>query len=636
MLELKKIKKDYQIGKNEVQKVLKGIDLKFKRGEFVCIYGESGSGKSTLLNIIGSLDTKYEGNVLLDKENLRNINLDDYRKDKVGFIFQSFNLIPYLNVFENVMLMLDTVKLSKDEKIEKVLNSLDKVGLLDHKYKKINELSGGQKQRVGIARAIISEPDIILADEPTGALDSKSAENILKILSKISKEGKLVIVVSHSNNVKKYASRVITIVDGKISSDEKKIVKNSFKKKNKCLKRELNTIMCIKLGISNIIKNLKRNILLIIGSSVGIIGILMSLYIGDGVKKYINEELKKNINPLSFSVFEKGKNNLYDVKYYSKEEINRIKNIKHVKNIDKNISYTSAYIVYDDKKYDLVSFSSFSNIKHENIEEGSSPLTNEIILGEYLAKQILGNKKYNKIIDKNIEIYLLDSSKNEPTLLNKKLNVSGIYKNGKIDLINNSNFAYVNYETIENIYYLAGINLMPNELKIEIDSKENIDYVKKKMNKLGFEITNAEDYTDAIFNYLDIATFILSCFSILSLVVSCIMMIIVFSINVLERTKEIGIFRSLGYRSLDIKKIFQSEAILLGLLSGIFSIIISIIISILVNNITKEKLSINIVSINTKYMLFGILISIFVCIIGNIIPSNKASKLNIIDALRCE
>lgn len=153
---------------------------------------------------------------------------------------------------------------------------------------------------------------------------------------------------------------------------------------------------------------------------------------------------------------------------------------------------------------------------------------------------------------------------------------------------------------------------------------------------MGFELSNMEEYTNAIFNYLDIATYVLSSFSFLSLIVSCIMMIIVFSINVLERTKEIGILRALGFRKKDIKQIFKTEAILIGFFTGIFSCIVSKILSSLINNITKSKFDISIVNVNLKYMIFGIILSILVCIIGNIIPSRKASRLNIIDALRYE
>lgn len=631
LLKLENIKKEYKISKSNKQIILNDINLELSSGEFVCIYGESGSGKSTLMNIIGGLDNNYDGKVKIDDVSIKKLDLDNYRRDKIGFVFQNFNLIPYLTVFENVMLMLDMVKLKEKEKIKKTKEALRKVGLIKHSHKKPNELSGGMKQRVALARAIINEPDIILADEPTGALDKKNANKVLNILKNLSLEGKLVIVVTHSNNVKKFANKIITLDGGKIIKFDNISDNKIDKKSSESLKRGLNSSICIKLGINNIFKNLKRNILIIIASSIGVIGILISLYVGSGVKKYINDEIKNNIDPLSFNIAEKGKNELYDIKYYSENEISKIKKIKHVKNIVKNVSYSSAYIIYKNKKYDLVSLSSYTNMNEKNIKKGNILKDNDIVFSEYLENNIDGN-----VIDNYVSLYLLDTSNLEPKMISDDLKVSGIYKNGKIDLLNNSNYAYVKYETLEKIYNDYDMKLKPTELKIEIDNKNNIEYVKKEIKKLGYELSNMQDYTNTIFNYLDIATFIISSFSFISLIVSIIMIITIFNINVLERTKEIGIFRAIGFRKKDIKRIFKTEAMLIGFLTGITSSYFSIIISKLIKKVTISKFNVNLVNVEFKYIICGLIISIIVCFIGSIYPSNKASKLNIVDALRYE
>lgn len=631
LLKLENIKKEYKISKSNKQIILNDINLELSSGEFVCIYGESGSGKSTLMNIIGGLDNNYDGKVKINDVNIKKLDLDNYRRDKIGFVFQNFNLISYLTVFENVMLMLDMVKLKEKEKIKRTKEALRKVGLIKHSHKKPNELSGGMKQRVALARAIINEPDIILADEPTGALDKKNANKVLNILKNLSLEGKLVIVVTHSNNVKKFANKIITLDGGKIIKFDNISDNKIDKKSSESLKRGLNSSICIKLGINNIFKNLKRNILIIIASSIGVIGILISLYVGSGVKKYINDEIKNNIDPLSFNITEKGKNELYDIKYYSESEISKIKKIKHVKNIVKNVSYSSAYIIYKNKKYDLVSLSSYTNMNEKNIKKGNILKDNDIVFSEYLENNIDGN-----VIDNYVSLYLLDTSNLEPKMISDDLKVSGIYKNGKIDLLNNSNYAYVKYETLEKIYNDYDMKLKPTELKIEIDNKNNIEYVKKEIKKLGYELSNMQDYTNTIFNYLDIATFIISSFSFISLIVSIIMIITIFNINVLERTKEIGIFRAIGFRKKDIKRIFKTEAMLIGVLTGITSSYFSIIISKLIKKVTISKFNVNLVNVEFKYIICGLIISIIVCFIGSIYPSNKASKLNIVDALRYE
>lgn len=631
LLKLENIKKEYKISKSNKQIILNDINLELSSGEFVCIYGESGSGKSTLMNIIGGLDNNYDGKVKIDDVSIKELDLDNYRRDKIGFVFQNFNLIPYLTVFENVMLMLDMVKLKEKEKIKKTKEALRKVGLIKHSHKKPNELSGGMKQRVALARAIINEPDIILADEPTGALDKKNANKVLNILKNLSLEGKLVIVVTHSNNVKKFANKIITLDSGKIIKFNNISDNKIDKKSSKILKRSLNSSICIKLGINNIFKNLKRNILIIIASSIGVIGILISLYVGSGVKKYINDEIKNNIDPLSFNITEKGKNELYDIKYYSESEISKIKKIKHIKNIVKNVNYSSAYIIYKNKKYDLVSLSSYTNMNEKNIKKGNILKDNDIVFSEYLENNIDGN-----VIDNYVSLYLLDTSNLEPKMISDDLKVSGIYKNGKIDLLNNSNYAYVKYETLEKIYNDYDMKLKPTELKIEIDNKNNIEYVKKEIKKLGYELSNMQDYTNTIFDYLDIATFIISSFSFISLIVSIIMIITIFNINVLERTKEIGIFRAIGFRKKDIKRIFKTEAILIGFLTGISSSYFSIIISKLIKKVTISKFNVDLLNVEFKYIIYGLITSIIVCFAGSMYPSNKASKLNIVDALRYE
>lgn len=631
LLKLENIKKEYKISKSNKQIILNDINLELSSGEFVCIYGESGSGKSTLMNIIGGLDNNYNGKVKINDVNIKKLDLDNYRRDKIGFVFQNFNLISYLTVFENVMLMLDMVKLKEKEKIKRTKEALRKVGLIKHSHKKPNELSGGMKQRVALARAIINEPDIILADEPTGALDKKNANKVLNILKNLSLEGKLVIVVTHSNNVKKFANKIITLDGGKIIKFDNISDNKLDKKSSESLRRDLNSSICIKLGINNIFKNLKRNILIIIASSIGVIGILISLYVGSGVKKYINDEIKNNIDPLSFNITEKGKNELYDIKYYSESEISKIKKIKHVKNIVKNVSYSSAYIIYKNKKYDLVSLSSYTNMNEKNIKKGNILKDNDIVFSEYLENNIDGN-----VIDNYVSLYLLDISNLEPKMISDDLKVSGIYKNGKIDLLNNSNYAYVKYETLEKIYNDYDMKLKPTELKIEIDNKNNIEYVKKEIKKLGYELSNMQDYTNTIFDYLDIATFIISSFSFISLIVSIIMIITIFNINVLERTKEIGIFRAIGFRKKDIKRIFKTEAILIGFLTGISSSYFSIIISKLIKKVTISKFNVDLLNVEFKYIIYGLIISIIVCFAGSMYPSNKASKLNIVDALRYE
>lgn len=295
MLRLENIKKDYITGDSKVQ-ALKGINLNFRKNEFVSILGQSGCGKTTLLNIIGGLDRYTSGDLVINGKSTKEFkdrDWDSYRNHSVGFVFQSYNLIPHQTILANVELALTLSGVSKNERRKKAKRVLEEVGLGEHINKKPNQLSGGQMQRVAIARALVNDPEIILADEPTGALDTKTSVQIMEILKRISKD-KLIIMVTHNPELaEKYSSRIIKILDGNITDDSNEYRKEEEEKEDRTTKADckvsMNFLTALSLSLNNLMTKKGRTILTSFAGSIGIIGIALILSLSSGMQTYINK-----------------------------------------------------------------------------------------------------------------------------------------------------------------------------------------------------------------------------------------------------------------------------------------------------------------------------------------------------------
>ena len=305
MLELKNIKKSYQTG-TFVQHALNGVNLKFRKNEFVAILGPSGSGKTTLLNIIGGLDHYDSGDLIINDQStkkFKDVKWDSYRNNCVGFIFQYYNLISHINILENVEMSMTLSGYSKRKRKKLALDALKKVNLVEHAYKKPNQLSGGQMQRVAIARALVNHPNIILADEPTGALDSKTSIQIMKLIQEISKD-KLVIMVTHNPDIaEKYADRIIEFKDGKVMKDSNPYeTKVKDKKKVNIKKTAMKYTSALSLSFNNIKTKKWRTFITSFASSIGIIGIALILSLSNGFKIKIDEFEKNSLSQMPITI----------------------------------------------------------------------------------------------------------------------------------------------------------------------------------------------------------------------------------------------------------------------------------------------------------------------------------------------
>ena len=298
MLTLKNIVKDYSAG-DTVVPALKGIDIEFRKNEFVAVLGPSGCGKTTLLNIIGGLDGYTSGDLIIGGRSTKEFNSadwDSYRNHSIGFVFQSYNLIPHQTVLSNVELALTLSGVSRSERRRRAEEALKKVGLGDQLKKKPNQMSGGQMQRVAIARALVNDPEILLADEPTGALDTETSVQIMDILREISKD-KLIIMVTHNPELaSKYATRTVKLLDGKIIEDTKPyhgetveiLSRAEQKKRRKKEKTSMSFFTALSLSLNNLMTKKARTILTGFAGSIGIIGIALILSVSSGVQSYIN------------------------------------------------------------------------------------------------------------------------------------------------------------------------------------------------------------------------------------------------------------------------------------------------------------------------------------------------------------
>ena len=313
MLELKKIKKSYKTA-DFTQVALDNISLEFRKSEFVSILGPSGSGKTTLLNIIGGLDRYDSGDLIINGKSTKDYkdrDWDEYRNNSVGFIFQSYNLISHISVLSNVEMSMTLSGVGKKEKRERALEVLERVGLKDHAYKRPNELSGGQMQRVAIARALVNNPDIILADEPTGALDSTTSVQIMELIKEISKD-KLVIMVTHNPDLaEKYSSRIIKLLDSKIIDDSdpykptKEDKNEAQKNSKKSRKTSMSFLTALSLSINNLRTKKGRTILTAFAGSIGIIGIATIMSLSNGVQQYIDRTQEETLSSYPLSIQDK-------------------------------------------------------------------------------------------------------------------------------------------------------------------------------------------------------------------------------------------------------------------------------------------------------------------------------------------
>ena len=752
MLTIKNIYKSYGL-KDSKYSVLKDINLSFRPNEFVAILGPSGSGKTTLLNILGGLDQYDSGDLIINGKSTKKFkdkDWDSYRNKSVGFIFQSYNLISHISILSNVEMCLTLRNTSKSVARKKAIEALERVGLKDHIHKKPNQLSGGQMQRVAIARALVNNPDIILADEPTGALDSKTSTQIMELIKDISKD-KLVIMVTHNENLADiYASRIIKLSDGVIISDS-----NPYETKKETdlytlPKTKMSLLTALGLSLNNIKTKKGRTLLTSFAASIGIIGISLVLALSNGFQIQIDDfekntltqmpiyitpeatDLKREmalelgngedeypsdniIKKYQYTVANAHKNKITSdyINYINSINNDYLNGIGYGYNANMNVIIKNDTIDYFNNNYIETSFSTngTSDIIKENYDllSGRYPKnSNEALLivdtynrlYPYLYKDLglKENSTFEDVIGKELQVVsnnnfyeeadgLFITKQNYDELWNNddniKINITGIIRakkdanvtlySGSTLLINakieeesidknlNSNIVKAQKEKDYNVLNgddfdeddtkelaisMLGGSKDPQTIAIypkDFISKDKIiEYLDKyNENKSDEDKIIYTDYastvTDLSGGIMNGITLVLVGFSSVSLIVSSIMISIITYISVLERTKEIGILRSLGARKKDISRVFNAETAIIGFTSGLMGVGIAYLLTFPINVVIKNATNLDSVArLSIYHAVLMIIISIVITVIGGLIPAKMVSKKDPVEALRTE
>lgn len=644
IIEINNLNKKFGEGNNEVH-ILKDINLSITSGDFIAIIGASGSGKSTLMNILGCLDTASDGSYKIDGEEASNMDSDglaSLRRKKFGFIFQRYNLLSTLTALENVALPAVYSGVPQDEREQRAKNILSDLGLEDKIKNRPNELSGGQQQRVSIGRALMNGGEIILADEPTGALDSHSGEMVMGIIKELHQKGHTIILVTHDKNIANYANRIIEIKDGEIISDTSKsshyslVKKEITKEKNSFSFFKDQLVESFKMALNAISAHKLRSFLTMLGIIIGIASVVSIVALGNGSQQKILSDISSM-----------GTNTI-DI--YPGEGFGDMRSGK-VKTLTANDSVVLNKQSYVDSSTPNSSTSGALTYKNIAVNAQVKGVGYEFfdVKGIEIAK---GNKFYQKDIKNNSQVAVIDKNTQNKLFpngedpigkilfINKKpLKIIGVSQEKKSAFGNDDNLnIWSPYTTVMNrISGSKNIDSITVKIKDNVSmqaaEKSIIDLLTVKHGgKKDFFTMNTDSIKQTVESTTNTMTLLISSIAVIALIVGGIGVMNIMLVSVTERTKEIGVRMAIGAREYNILQQFLIEAILICLIGGAAGIALSYGISVLFNNIVTNFA----MTFSTMSIIMAVVCSTMIGIIFGFMPARNASKLNPITALSRE
>ena len=641
IIEIKNINRYFGTGENRVH-ILKDISLNIEKGDFVAIIGQSGSGKSTLMNIIGCLDTATSGSYKIHNNEtveLSNDQLSDLRSQTFGFIFQRYNLLSSLTAAENVALPAIYAGMSQEQRLTRAKQLLEKLGLGDKWQNKPNQLSGGQQQRVSIARALMNGGEIILADEPTGALDSQSGENVMEILRQLHSEGHTIIMVTHDRKIAASANRVIEIKDGEIIGDSQKeavqsAVKNTGKSKSRFGFSKDQLIEAFRMSVSAIVAHKMRSLLTMLGIIIGITSVVSVVALGNGSQQKILENIK-GIGTNTMTIFNGtgfGDRRAEQMQNLTVNDANALSNQSYVQSVTPN-STSSGTLIYGNQTF---SSTSLKGVSEQSFDVEGLTLK----LGNTFIQEDIRNNQSVALIDESAKksIFPHENPLGKIVMFNKRpLRIIGVVSDRQMGGASSSLNIYAPYSTVMNKISgskkIASITVkVSDSVNSTVAEKGITELLQMRHGKKDFFIMNSDTIKQTIESTTSTMKLLISSIAFISLIVGGIGVMNIMLVSVTERTKEIGVRMAIGARQSNILQQFLIEAVLICLIGGVTGILLSGAIGLLFNTFMSDFA----MAFSTASIIAAVAFSTLIGVVFGYMPAKRAAQLDPITALARE